>query len=317
MSQSPEYHAFRYTFVVLFFLASAIKTVRAQESAEKLFFRGYYHINTDMDGALDLLTQCIEKDSTYKDAFFHRGIIFFKKANYQRAIRDFDKAYALDPGLDIIWMYKGFAWRNQGNLDKALTAFSNYIIENPTDTSAYSYILRGKMKYELGDFDGAVEDYDMALKLKPLEEKYYYYRFIALYEARQYLKALESVSNLIKSNPDFYGYYFYKGNVFQDQGHYDSAIYMYNVAIIKNYQNADSYFYRAQSYKAKAELEKALEDYNTAIVLNSEDGYYYSARGNCKYEMGNKEGACEDWESAGNLGYYEDYDKVRRVCDSK
>lgn len=291
------------------------KTAYGQESAEKLFYRGYYYINTDPDKAMDLLSQAIERDSTYKDAFFHRGIMLFKMADYKRAVHDFDKAYAIDPSLDIVWMYKGFAYRNQGLLDEALTCFSNYIIENPTDTSAYSYIIRGKMQYELGDFDGAVEDYDMALKLKPLEEKYYYYRFIALYEAKQYHKALESVSELIKITPGFYGYYFYKGNVYQDLGHYDSAIYMYNVAIIKNYQNADSYFYRAESYKAKREFKKALEDYNTAIVLKDSDGYFFSARGNCKYEMGDKEGACEDWDNAGNLGYYEDYDKIKRFCD--
>ena len=96
---------------------------------------------------------------------------------------------------------------------------------------------------------------------------------------------------------------------------YDSAIYQYNVAIIKNYQNSDSYFYRGQSYEKKGELQKALEDYNTAIVLNSSDGTYYSQRGNVKFTMGNKEEACEDWNEAGALGYYEDFDRVRKVCE--
>ena len=312
-----DYFHIRQVLIVPALSFFLVKTVNGQESAEKLFFRAYYYINTDKEKALDLLTQAITQDSTYKDAFFHRGIMFFKMANYGQAIEDFDQAYTLDPGLDIIWMYKGFAYRNQGRLDDALACFSNYIIENPTDTSAYSYIIRGKMKYELGDFEGAVEDYDMAVKLKPFEEKYYYYRFMALYEAKEYKKALQSVSKLIQSAPGFYGYYFYKGNIYQDLGYYDSAIYMYNVAIIKNYQNADSYFYRAECYKATGEFKKALEDYNTAIMLKDSDGYYFSARGNCKYEMGDKEGACEDWGDAGTLGYYEDYDKVKRFCGSK
>uniref|UniRef100_UPI00404B329A tetratricopeptide repeat protein n=1 Tax=Fulvivirga sp. TaxID=1931237 RepID=UPI00404B329A len=120
---------------------------------------------------------------------------------------------------------------------------------------------------------------------------------------------------MIKVNNDFYGYYFYKGNVFHDMGYYDSAVYMYNVAVIKNYQNADSYFYRARSYEQLEKYEKALEDYNTAIVMNDNDGSYYSKRGNCKHLMGNKIGACEDWNQAGNLGYYEDFEKVKSVCE--
>ncbi|TRX52652.1 tetratricopeptide repeat protein [Fulvivirga sp. M361] len=288
-----------------------------KKSADLLFHRAYYFLSIDTNKAIDLLDQCIQQDSTFKDAYFHRGIAYFKLAEYEKSLTDFNKAQALDPELHIIWMYKGFANRNLGLLDKALTNFSNYIIHNPTDTTAYSYILRGKMKYELGDFDGAVEDYDMAVKLRPFQEKYHYYRFIALYEAKKYDEALQAASSLIEITPDFYGYYFYKGNVYHDLQFYDSAIYMYNIAIIKNYQNADSYFYRGQSYQAKKELKKALEDYNTAIILKDSDGSYFSARGNCKFDMNDKKGACDDWDIAGGLGYYEDFDKVKRICDSQ
>ncbi len=299
----------------LLYVAFCVSVVaQTQEGAERLFHKAYYFMSVDNEKANELFTSCIAMDSTFTDAYFHRGISRFKSGAYEKALEDFDRAFSLDPSLHIIWMYKGFTLRNMGNLEGALTNFSQYITNNPTDTTAYSYILRGKMKYELGDFDGAVEDYDMAVKLKPIEEKYHYYRFIALYEAKQYKKALASASKLIETTPDFYGYYFYKGNVYHDLGHYDSAIYMYNIAIIKNYQNADSYFYRALSYQESKKYEKAIEDFNTAIVLNEEDGFYFSERGNCKYAMGNKSGACEDWDIAGNLGYYEDFDKVKRLC---
>ena len=287
---------------------------QTQDEVKKVFHKGYYYLSVDNEKAVEYLSQCIEMDSTFEDAYFHRGISYFKGGLYKKALYDFDRAFELDPDLHIIWMYKGFTYRNMGLLEEALSSFSQYITNNPTDTTAYSYILRGKMKYELGDFNGAIEDYDMAVKLKPIEEKYHYYRFVALYEAKQYKKALKSASKLIETTPDFYGYYFYKGNVYHDLGHYDSAVFMYNVAIIKNYQNSDSYFYRALSYQAEKKYKKALEDYNTAIVLNDEDGYYFSERGNCKYEMGNKTGACEDWDIAGNLGYYEDFEKVKRLC---
>ncbi|MEM7108848.1 MAG: tetratricopeptide repeat protein [Bacteroidota bacterium] len=304
------------TVVVVYVIVCLPVVGQVSEEAKRLFHKGYYYLSIDNGKAAELLSQSIQLDSMYKDAYFHRGISYFKIGKYQSALYDFDRAFELDPSLHIIWMYKGFAYRNMGELENALSNFSQYIINNPTDTTAYSYILRGKMKYELGDFDGAVEDYDMAVKLKPIEEKYHYYKFVALYEAKQYKKALQSATKLIETTPDFYGYYFYKGNVYYDLGFYDSAVYMYNVAIIKNYQNADSYFFRALSYQAAKKYEKALEDYNTAIVLNNEDGYYFSERGNCKYAMGNKAGACEDWDVAGNLGYYEDFEKVKRLCSS-
>ncbi len=300
-----------FLFLILFIYSNAI----GQETAEELYNRGYRYLTVDKEKAISLLGKCIELDSTYTDAYFHRGITYFKLDQFDSALFDFKKAYDLNPDLSVLWMYKGFAYRNKGEINEALASFSNYISLYPQDTTAYSYILRGKMKYELGDFDGAISDYDMATKLKPFEEKYNYYKFIAFKEAKQYRSAIKCVSNLIKVNPDFYGYYFYKGQVYQEMEFYDSAIFMYNVAIIKNYQNPDSYFYRAQSYEKLSKLEKALEDYNTAIALNKNDGSFFSKRGNCRHLMGNKDGACADWTEAGELGYYEDFDKVKRVCE--
>ncbi|GAA0191486.1 hypothetical protein GCM10009122_53970 [Fulvivirga kasyanovii] len=307
---APAKTFFLFLFLFIFSLPST-----AQDSARHFFNKGYYNISVNREAAIDYLTKCIEIDSLYTEAFFHRGICYFKGSRYEQALNDFDRAFELNPGLSIIWMYRGFTYRNMGKTDEALNSFSRYITQNPTDTTAYSYILRGKMKYELGDFTGAVEDYDMALKLKPLEEKYQYYRFVALYDNEMYRKALSAADRLTKINPDFYGYYFYKGNIYSKMGKPDSAIYMYNISIIKNYQNADGYFYRAQAYQQKGDLNKALEDYNTAIELNPDDGSYYSKRGNCRLEKSDKTGACKDWEEAGTLGYYEDFDKVKKVCE--
>lgn len=301
----------------LFFLLYSIITIRtyAQDNATDYYERGYRYLSIDKEKAIEYLSKSIKLDNKNPDAFFHRGITYFKQDQFDSALLDFDKAYELNPDLSIIEMYKGFTYRNQGDFNSALESFSNYISLHPTDTSAYSYILRGKMKYELGDFNGAVNDYDMATKLKPFEEKYNYYKFIAFRDAGMQQEALKCVSNLIEVNPNFYGYYFYKGKLYQDIGHYDSAIFMYNVAIIKNYQNPDSYYFRAQTYEKLEKLDKAIEDYNTAIALNKNEGAYYSNRGNCKLLMGNKEGACEDWTEAGELGYYEDFDKVKSVCE--
>lgn len=304
-------------FLTLFIVLGVFntQTVHAQIDIDKVFNRAYHYLSVDRIKAISLLSDCIEQDPKFTEAYFHRGIAYFKEGKYDSALIDFKTVENQNPDRSIIWMYKGFAYRNQGNIEEALASFSNYISLNPTDTSAYSYILRGKIKYELGDFEGAVSDYDMAMKLEPFEEKYQYYRFVALFEAKQYNQALEAVNRLIEINDNFYGYYFYKGNVYLEMKDYNNAIYMYNVAILKNYNNADSYYKRASAYLALDQYSKALEDYNTAIVLKPNDGTFYSHRGNCKFEMGEKSAACDDWNEAGALGYYEDFDKMKQVCE--
>jgi len=303
-------------FSLLLFNTSLFSQSSSQENLDKLFNRAYHYLSVDKQKSIELLTECIEQDSSFSNAYLHRGVAHFKLSHYDSALSDFTAAHRLNPDQSILYMYKGFSHRNLGNIDQALANFSNYINLNPTDTSAYSYILRGKLKYELGDFNGAVQDYDMAMKLKPFEEKYQYYRFVALFEARQYKKALEAVDELININSDFYGYYFYKGNVYDAMGNYELSIDMYSIAIIKNYQNGDSYFQRAQSYDKLHQYDKAIEDFNTAILLKPNDGTYYSAKGNCLFEMGQKQKACENWNKAGSLGYYKDFDKMKNFCET-
>jgi len=310
----------RLIYVILILIAFST-TVYSQNSnneldINKLFNRAYHYMSVDKRKSIELFTKCIQQDSTFSNAFLHRGVAYYKLSNYDSALYDFKIAHKLKPDQSILYMYKGFSYRNLGNVDQAMANFSDYISLNPTDTSAYSYILRGKLKYELGDFDGAVKDYDMAMKLKPFEEKYQYYRFVALFEAKQYNKAVKALDKLIEINSNFYGYYFYKGNVYEAMNNYQSAVDMYSIAIIKNYNNGDSYFHRANSYTEIGQYEKAVEDFNTAILLKPNDGTYYSAKGNCLFEMGKKQSACENWNKAGALGYYKDFDKMKNICET-
>ncbi len=303
----------RFSLLWLFFLLT-LPAFSQSDSPDAMFLRGYNYLTADRGKAISILSQVIEKDANYTNAYYHRGIAFFKNGDYEKALSDFNKAYELNEDLDILWMYKGFTYKNMGDLDQALSCFSNYIIAYPTDTTAYSYILRGKMKYELGDFQGAVEDYDMALRLKPFEEKYQYYRFVALYEDGNYDKALTAASRLTELNPKFYGYYMYKGNVYRKMEMYDSAAYMYNIAILKNRGNPDLYYYRGLSYKNMDNWYDAIEDFTEAIRLEPSDPAYYAERGNCKYFVGDKEGACADWNKANEMDYFEDFSAFRDRC---
>ncbi len=304
----------RFFSLLLFCILLTQPGFSQSDKADALFLRGYNYLTADRQKAIELLSEVIQLDRAYTNAYYHRGIAHFKNGNYEQALEDFNQAYALNEDLDILWMYKGFTYKNMGDLDQALSCFSNYIIAYPTDTTAYSYILRGKMKYELGDFQGAVEDYDMALRLKPFEEKYQYYRFVALYEDGNYDKALKAVTRLTELNPKFYGYYMYKGNVYRKLETYDSAVYMYNIAILKNRGNPDLYYYRGLSYKNTDNCFRAIDDFTEAIRMDPSDPSYYAERGNCKYFIGDNQGACADWNKANELDYYEDFSSFGDRC---
>jgi len=41
----------------------------------------------------------------------------------------------------------------------------------------------------------------------------------------------------------------------------------------------------------------------------------YDNRGYAKYSLGDKDGACLDWSKAGELGYSDAYDAIKKYCN--
>ena len=285
-----------------------------QYASSKLsLHKGFYLLTVDRAQSMQHLNDAISQDSTYAEAYYYRGLLNYKSGEYTEAIKDFNSAYQYDSGLSLTYIYKGFALRNMGLLDSAVDNFSTYITLNPNDTSAYSYILRGKVRSAAGDHTGAINDYDLAIALKPIEEKYYYYRYLSNYKKGKYDQALREIDRTIEINPEFYGYHFYRGNTLFQLKKYAAAIESYNKSIEVNSYNSDAFYQRGKVQVELRDHSEAIESYNMAIMI-SDDGAYYSHRGNSKYVLGDKLGACEDWEQANNHGYYEDYEKMKKLC---
>jgi len=301
------------TVFVILLLATSL-TGFTQHSPSKLsLHKGFYLLTIDRAQSMQHLNKAIDQDSTYAEAYYYRGLLHYKNGDYNASIEDFDHAYAFDQNLTLTYIYKGFAQRNMGLLDSAVKNFSTYIELNPTDTSAYSYILRGKVRQESGDYQGAINDYDLAVALKPIEEKYYYYRYLSNSKKGKHLQALKEINKAIEINPEFYGYHFYKGNTLFTLGRNQEAINTYNHSISLNSYNADAFYQRGNVNIAMNNQHEAIESYSMAILI-TEDGAYYSHRGNSKYAIGDNNGACEDWAQANHLGYYADYDKMKKLC---
>jgi tetratricopeptide (TPR) repeat protein len=300
------------TLLILFFTANI--RIHGQHSPSKLsLHKGFYLLTIDRVESMKHLNDAIQQDSTYGEAYYYRGLLHYKSGKYQKAISDFETAYICDNTLTLTYIYKGFALRNLGELDSAVENFTQYISLNPTDTSAYSFILRGKIRNAAGDHQGAIDDYDLAVALKPIEEKYYYYRFLSNQKKGKFTQALKEINKAIEINPDFYGYHFYKGSTLFSLKKYKEAIVAFNESVAINSYNADGYYQRGNVQVKLLDHHEAIESFNMAIMI-TEDGAYYSHRGNSKYATGDNSGACEDWGQANDLGYYEDYEKMKKLC---
>lgn len=294
-----------------FFLAIPFLTL-GQTNAEVIQQAKLYS-RSDRAKAIKLLTQAIEKDTTAAQLYYERGLLRFKEDSSDLALADYDKALFLSPDWHIIHIFKGYAYRQKDEYDKAINQFSIYIEESDSDTLAFEHMVRGKMKMQEGNLGGALEDFSKAEELSPLEEHLFFYKFSLKYNSGNFAASINEINKAIALNPDFYGYYFNRGNAYFYLGKFELAKKDYEKSLDLNRENADAFFQRGWVKDTLENCSEAIIDYSLALRLK-ERGAFFSRRGNCKYKMGNKIGACIDWEEADRLGYYANYEKLKKLC---
>lgn len=93
------------------------------------------------------------------------GVTHLQMRQYERAIRDFDRALALQPGLVVAWRQRGIAYRGKGDYERALADFDQAILLAPSDARLYTE--RGLTFELLGDYTRAIREFDRAISFKP------------------------------------------------------------------------------------------------------------------------------------------------------
>lgn len=152
------------------------KSLNIEESAHALLSRGllYLYRKSEFIKAIVDFTSLLEylesnKDKTHKktNIYYYRGIANYKSENFQSAVEDFNKA---DSGLDISKRenpneYRAFAKAKLGDYEGAIKEFENPIRVLPN--RAFLYRDRGIVKLIFNRLQDAIDDFNIALKLYP------------------------------------------------------------------------------------------------------------------------------------------------------
>ena len=135
-------------------------------------------------------------------------------------------------------------------------------------------------KGESGDKQGAIADYNQAIKIKP----------------------------------DYAYAYNNRGSAKDDLGDYQGAIADYNQAINIKPDYADAYNNRGIAKKNLGDKQGAIADYNQAINIKPDYALAYNNRGVAKSDLGDNQGAIADYNQAAQLysqqGNMEEYRKA-------
>jgi lipoprotein NlpI len=114
--------------------------------------------------ALAWVTACTES-SREAESLTSAGVTHLQQREFDRAIRDFDRALTLQPGLVVAWRNRGLAHRSKGDYERALADYEQALLFAPSD--ARIYMERGLVYLTMGDFNASIRDFERAIAFKP------------------------------------------------------------------------------------------------------------------------------------------------------
>ncbi len=99
------------------------------------------------------------------EAYHNRGVAWFYKGNYDKAIADYTSALEINPNYAEAYYSRGGAWFHKGDYDKAIADCTRTLEINPNDFEAYNN--RGSVWFCKREYDKAIADHVMSLKINP------------------------------------------------------------------------------------------------------------------------------------------------------
>ena len=193
-----------------------------------------------------------------------------------------------------------YTWGNTkydlGDYKGAIADYDSAIRLKPDYATAYNN--RGVAKGDLGQHLAAIADYDITIRLKPDYATAYNNRGVAKGKLGQHLAAIADYDTAIRLKPDYAKAYYNRGNAKGDLGQHFAAIADYDTAIRLKPDHADAYFNRGVTKVKLGQHFAAIADYDILIRLKPDDATAYFNRGVTKGDLGQHFAAIADYDTA-------------------
>ena len=190
------------------------------------------------------------------------------------------------------------------NLTAATDAFSRAIAADKHNAEAYAW--RGQMKQVMRDHEGALADFNQALRIRPDSGL-----ALAMRSAAYAIQGNHTAARLDRDNalnltplrdPRIYNY---AAMASQVMGQQDFALDLYDKAVALDAAYAPAYNNRGLLYKKMGRAEEALKSYNWAIALHPGFATAWYNRGNLYLLTGRPSAAAADYSLV--LAMYREY----------
>lgn len=219
-----------------------------------------------------------------------------KNKDYAGAKADYDKAIELDPLNSVSYINRGNVQYNLGNFDGARADYDKAIELDPKNSLTYNN--RANLKYKLKDYNGAILDFNKSVELDSNNINAISKRGDAKLNLKDYEGAIVDYDKTIALDTNKSMVYYSRADAKKMLDNTDGALMDYSKAIEVDPNNQNAYLGRIAVKQEKKDHQGVIEDCNTVIALNPQNAIVYNIRAASKIQQKNLEGAMADYNTA-------------------
>ncbi len=249
-------------------IASYSQVIELNHSHPDLYYKrglAYYQIG-DYEAAIADYSQAIQINIHDAKSYNKRGLALYQIGRLEEAINDYTQAIRINPNLAVAYKNRAEARSHIGDNQGAIEDYTQAIKINPDYADVYKN--RGIARYLLG----TPPVFSQTIKVNPQDAVAYNNRGNARSDLGDFQGAIEDYTQAIQINPNYVDAYYNRGNARSDLGDLEGAIEDYTQAIQLHPNYADAYYNRANLRLEITEKQQAIEDFQTAADIYRKEG---------------------------------------------
>ena len=218
------------------------------------------------------------------------------------------------PNSVIAYNNRGTAKVDLGDYEGAIIDFNNSILLEPNYPGSYNN--RGVAYFKSKKFQLAITDFQQAINLDAENLKAYFNKGLVYEHLEDNNHAISNFDIVNTLQPDFFQTYKKKGDIYLFKlQNYISAISEYSKALALNPLHFEITNNRGVAKHKNGKLKEALIDYEKAAMLSPENAIVYFNLGMIKIELGKEEMGCKDLYQSLKLGYKNAETEINKNCE--
>ena len=282
------------------YFAYGVAVILVLFSVQSFIQSGYYKENFDFNN------RAIECNPRNASALSGRGVNYFGQGKVDLALLDINASLGLWENA-MSYFYRGIIYETQNKNNQAMDDYSKAMqcLNTLPSANAMAQVLssRANQKYNRRDYEGSLNDLDMAAQIDTTIPQVYYNRGNTHLAMRHYQLAIRDYDRTLSMSPKSVDVFTNRGIAKYELHDYEGALKDYKEAITINPFYILPYNNIGVTLRELNRYDEAISYFDRVIGMDSKLGAAYYGRATVRLRQKNFNSALLDLLEARKLGY--------------